>query len=81
MPQYVEYHGVEYAKNALEAATKLRSMIKMSEDDEDYFVMEDSVVAAISEISGISIGCLDTGEKAQLHNLELEMGNGIKGQY
>jgi len=101
MPRYAEYHGVEYTKNALEAAAKLSdryitdrflpdkaidlldeagSMIKMSDDDEDYFVTEDSVAAVISEISGIPIGRLDTGEKARLRNLELEMGNRIKGQ-
>eukprot|EP00565_Helicotheca_tamesis_P008940 CAMPEP_0185723944 /NCGR_PEP_ID=MMETSP1171-20130828/602_1 /TAXON_ID=374046 /ORGANISM="Helicotheca tamensis, Strain CCMP826" /LENGTH=875 /DNA_ID=CAMNT_0028391715 /DNA_START=331 /DNA_END=2958 /DNA_ORIENTATION=- len=65
---------------AIDLLDEAGSMIKMSDDDEDYFVTEDAIASVISEISGIPIGRLDTGEKARLRNLELEMGKRIKGQ-
>jgi ATP-dependent Clp protease ATP-binding subunit ClpA len=55
-------------------------MIKMAEDGESFYVTEDSIEAVISEISGIPLGKLDTGEKARLKNLEEELEKRIKGQ-
>ena len=56
-------------------------MIKMREDfSEDYFVTEDAINTVVSELTGIPVGRLDTGEKVRLRNLELEMGKRIKGQ-
>jgi len=66
---------------AIDLLDEAGSMIKMSSNfEEDYFVTEDAITEVISEISGIPIGRLDTGEKVRLRNLELEMGKRIKGQ-
>jgi len=66
---------------AIDLIDESGSMIKMREDfDEDYFVTEDAINTVVSELTGIPIGRLDTGEKVRLRNLELEMGQRIKGQ-
>lgn len=65
---------------AIDLLDEAGSMVKMNNDEENYFVTEDAITEVISEISGIPIGRLDTGEKARLRNLELEMGKRIKGQ-
>lgn len=65
---------------AIDLLDEAGSMIKMREGAENYFVTEDAVTEVISEMSGIPIGRLDTGEKARLQNLEAEMGKRIKGQ-
>ena len=56
------------------------SMIKMAEEGETFFVTEDAVSQVISEMTGIPIGKLDTGEKTRLTNLEQELEERIKGQ-
>ena len=65
---------------AIDLLDEAGSMIKMLEDEENFFVTEDAVTAVISEMSGIPIGRLDTGEKTRLQNLEAEIGKRIKGQ-
>ena len=66
---------------AIDLLDEAGSMIKMSENfDEDYFVTEDAITQVVSEISGVPVGRLDTGEKARLRSLELDMGKRIKGQ-
>ena len=66
---------------AIDLLDEAGSMIKMSDNfDEDYFVTEDAVTQVVSEISGIPVGRLDVGEKSRLRNLELSMGQRIKGQ-
>ena len=66
---------------AIDLLDEAGSMIKMTDDfEEDYFVTEDAITQVISEISGIPVGRLDVGEKARLRNLELNMGERIKGQ-
>jgi len=64
---------------AIDLLDEAGSMVKMSED-ENYFVTEDAIELVVSEISGIPVGRLDTGEKARLRNIEIEMGKRIKGQ-
>jgi len=64
---------------AIDLLDEAGSMVKMSLD-ENYFVTEDAIELVVSEISGIPVGRLDTGEKARLRNLEIEMGKRIKGQ-
>jgi len=60
---------------------------KQSNDDDndlveeiDYFVTEDDVAVVVSELTGIPVGRLDTGEKERLRRLELDMGERVKGQ-
>ena len=68
---------------AIDLLDEAGSMIKMDifdEEEDDIIVTEDTVAEVISEISGIPIGRLDTGEKERLRNLEEDMGNRIKGQ-
>jgi len=65
---------------AIDVLDEAGSMIKMSDDAENFYVTEDAITSVISELSGIPVGSLDTGEKARLRNLELEMGKRIKGQ-
>jgi ATP-dependent Clp protease ATP-binding subunit ClpA len=56
------------------------SMIKQNEDEESCYVTEDAIQTVVSEITGIPVGKLDTGEKSRLSNLEIEIGKRIKGQ-
>jgi len=65
---------------AIDLIDEAGSMIKMKEDGETFFVTEDAIEKVISEISGIPLGKLDTGEKARLKNLEGELEQRIKGQ-
>jgi ATP-dependent Clp protease ATP-binding subunit ClpC len=66
---------------AIDLLDEAGSMVKMSDNfDEDYFVTEDAITQVVSQISGVPVGRLDTGEKARLRNLELDMGKRIKGQ-
>ena len=68
---------------AIDLLDEAGSMIKMQEGNtvvEDYVVTEDSIEAVISEMTGIPIGRLDTGEKDRLGNLESEIQKRIKGQ-
>jgi ATP-dependent Clp protease ATP-binding subunit ClpC len=65
---------------AIDLLDEAGSMIKMREGAENFYVTEDAVTEVISEMSGIPIGRLDTGEKARLRNLEDEIGKRIKGQ-
>ena len=55
-------------------------IIKMREGVENFYVTEDAVTEVISEMSGIPIERLDTGEKARLRSLEEEIGKRINGQ-
>jgi len=65
---------------AIDMLDEAGSMIKMIDDEEDYFVTEDAIAEVVSELSGIPVGKLDTGEKYRLRSLELEIGKRIKGQ-
>ena len=65
---------------AIDLIDEAGSMVKMIEDGESYYVTEDSIEEVISEITGIPLGKLDTGEKTRLQNLEQEMEKRIKGQ-
>lgn len=68
---------------AIDLLDEAGSMVKMDifdEEEDDIIVTEDTVAEVISEISGIPIGRLDTGEKERLRNLEEDMGRRIKGQ-
>jgi ATP-dependent Clp protease ATP-binding subunit ClpC len=65
---------------AIDMIDEAGSMVKMVEDGESFYVTEDAIEAVISEITGIPIGKLDTGEKARLKNLEKTIGERIKGQ-
>lgn len=65
---------------AIDLLDEAGSMVKMTEDGEDYYVTEDSITTIISEISGIPVGRLETDEKERLRKLELIMGERIKGQ-
>jgi ATP-dependent Clp protease ATP-binding subunit ClpC len=64
---------------AIDLLDEAGSMVKMNEE-ENFFVTEDAVTAVISEMSGIPLGRLDTGEKTRLQDLEEEIGKRIKGQ-
>lgn len=66
---------------AIDMIDEAGSMVKMVEDGESFYVTEDAIEAVISEITGIPIGKLDTGEKARLKNLEKTIGERIKGQH
>lgn len=65
---------------AIDLLDEAGSMVKMNEDGENFYVTEDAVTAVISEMTGIPMGKLDTGEKSRLKNLEEELGKRIKGQ-
>jgi len=66
---------------AIDMIDEAGSMIKMSEDEEEsFYVTEDAIQTVVSEITGIPVGKLDTGEKARLKNLENELEKRIKGQ-
>ena len=69
---------------AIDLIDESGSMVKMDifddDDEEPVIVTEDTVAEVISEISGIPVGRLDTGEKERLRNLEEDMGERIKGQ-
>lgn len=65
---------------AIDLIDEAGSMIKMQEDGESFVVTEDAIEEVISQISGIPLGKLDTGEKARLKNLEEELEKRIKGQ-
>lgn len=65
---------------AIDMIDEAGSMIKMAEDGETYYVTEDAIQTVISEVTGIPVGKLDTGEKARLQNLEAELEERIKGQ-
>jgi ATP-dependent Clp protease ATP-binding subunit ClpC len=65
---------------AIDLLDEAGSMLKMQEEGETFYVTEDSIAQIISEISGIPIGKLDTGEKARLRNLEVDIQKRIKGQ-
>merc|ERR1712157_83844 len=65
---------------AIDLLDESGSMVKMLDDEEDYFVTEDAIAKVVSEISRIPVGRLDVGEKARLRNLELRMEERIKGQ-
>lgn len=65
---------------AIDLIDEAGSMVKMVEDGESFFVTEDAIAEVISQISGIPLGKLDTGEKARLKNLEQELEKRIKGQ-
>lgn len=65
---------------AIDLIDEAGSMVKMNEEGESFFVTEDSIADVISEITGIPLGKLDTGEKARLKNIEAEMEKRIKGQ-
>jgi len=65
---------------AIDMIDEAGSMIKMQEDEENYYVTEDSIAEVVAEVTGIPVGRLDTGEKARLRNLEEALGKRIKGQ-
>lgn len=65
---------------AIDLIDEAGSMIKMREEGETFYVTEDAIEEVISQISGIPLGKLDTGEKARLSNLEQELEKRIKGQ-
>lgn len=70
---------------AIDLIDEAGSMMKMAdemadEEASDIIVTEDSIAEVISEISGIPLGKLDTGEKSRLRKLEEEMEKRIKGQ-
>jgi ATP-dependent Clp protease ATP-binding subunit ClpC len=65
---------------AIDLIDEAGSMVKMAEEGEMFFVTEDAIAEVISQISGIPLGKLDTGEKSRLRNLEVEIEKRIKGQ-
>ena len=65
---------------AIDLLDESGSLLKMMEDGESFYVTEDVIGEVISEITGIPIGKLDTGEKARLRSLEEDIGKRIKGQ-
>ncbi|OEU18524.1 AAA_2-domain-containing protein [Fragilariopsis cylindrus CCMP1102] len=65
---------------AIDMIDEAGSMIKQNEDEESFYVTEDAIQTVVSEITGIPVGKLDTGEKSRLSNLEVEIGKRIKGQ-
>jgi ATP-dependent Clp protease ATP-binding subunit ClpC len=65
---------------AIDLLDEAGSMIKMAEEGDTFYVTEDTIAQVISEISGIPIGKLDTGEKERLRNLEEDIQKRIKGQ-
>ena len=65
---------------AIDLLDEAGSMVKMVEEGENFYVTEDAITEVISEMTGIPMGKLDTGEKSRLRNLEEEMEKRIKGQ-
>lgn len=68
---------------AIDLLDEAGSMVKMADPDEgeeNFYVTEDAIQAVVSEMSGIPLGKLDTGEKSRLRNLEVAMQGRIKGQ-
>ena len=65
---------------AIDMIDEAGSMVKMAEEGETFFVTEDAIQKVVSEITGIPVGRLDTGEKSRLKNLEEELEKRIKGQ-
>jgi len=65
---------------AIDLLDEAGSMVKMTEEGENFFVTEDAITEVISDLTGIPMGKLDTGEKSRLRNLEEEMKLRIKGQ-
>lgn len=65
---------------AIDLIDEAGSMVKMTEEGESFYVTEDAIAEVISELSGIPLGKLDTGEKARLLNLDKEIEKRIKGQ-
>ena len=65
---------------AIDLLDEAGSMVKMVEEGENFYVTEDAITEVISEITGIPMGKLDTGEKSRLRNLEEELEKRIKGQ-
>lgn len=65
---------------AIDLLDEAGSMIKMVEEGENFYVTEDAITEVISEITGIPMGKLDTGEKSRLRSLEEELEKRIKGQ-
>jgi ATP-dependent Clp protease ATP-binding subunit ClpC len=65
---------------AIDLLDEAGSMLKMAEEGDTFYVTEDTIAQVISEISGIPIGKLDTGEKERLRNLEEDIQKRIKGQ-
>lgn len=65
---------------AIDLIDEAGSMVKMAEEGESFYVTEDAIQTVVSEITGIPVGKLDTGEKARLMTLEEELEKRIKGQ-
>ena len=65
---------------AIDLLDEAGSMVKMVEEGENYYVTEDAVTRVISDMTGIPLGKLDTGEKSRLKSLEEELEKRIKGQ-
>lgn len=65
---------------AIDLLDEAGSMVKMIEDGENFYVTEDAITEVVSEITGIPMGKLDTGEKSRLKMLEEDMEKRIKGQ-
>jgi len=68
---------------AIDLLDESGSMIRMMDDgtdDADIFVTDDTIAQVVSEISGVPVGRLDTGEKARLRTLEKEMEKRVIGQ-
>ena len=71
---------IRHTDKAIDLLDEAGSMIKMVEEGENFFVTEDAITEVVSELTGIPMGKLDTGEKSRLKNLEEEMKMRIKGQ-
>lgn len=66
---------------AIDLIDEAGSMTKMADDGEEaFYVTEDTIGGVISEITGIPLGKLDTGEKSRLQSLEQDIEQRIKGQ-
>jgi ATP-dependent Clp protease ATP-binding subunit ClpC len=63
-----------------EAGSMLKMSLEATTNGDTLYVTEDSIAQVISELSGIPIGKLDTGEKARLRQLEQDIQTRIKGQ-
>ncbi|CAB9511811.1 protein ClpB [Seminavis robusta] len=66
---------------AIDLLDEAGSSVKMVEEGENFYVTEDSITEVVSELTGIPMGKLDTGEKSRLQTLEAELEKRIKGQY
>ena len=65
---------------AIDLLDEAGSMVKMTEEGENFFVTEDAITEVVSELTGIPMGKLDTGEKSRLKSLEAELQLRVKGQ-